>query len=196
MDVELDDVVVRDTCDYGIMQIDTMNVYMLVDPNERIDWKSFLKDKWVKKVRVSDGFVAFSGQVKEIRMDQTDEFNLLMKVKAHTFVLNELTIEDYADNIVRTPDSKITGVSGASVTFSTSDIQYGARPSPYTDGDHAIMIVPSEAAAFSVDENDSIIPTNSSASGDPAFLDQPLEYNTYVKVLADGSQTTFNIEVS
>ena len=93
--VRLDNVVVSDDGNYGINQVDIMNVNLLVE-QDRLVWKTFLKDKWFRKVSESDGFIAFRGQVSEVRLTENSRFNLLVKIKAHTKVLSELTIDSYS----------------------------------------------------------------------------------------------------
>ena len=193
-DEEADDYIVSDSIVKSTNSVDTMTVYCSVDPDERHDIKAFLLDNWIKKVRVEDGFVTFRGEIKEVRLESSDEYNLMFKVKAHTYVLADLNIDDYTATI-RTPDAKVTARDSDSITFNGTDgANYGAEPGGYVTLDNAVMIVPNTTPSKENSDNESITPTNCVITGTFDLINEPRENGVYIRAVPDGNQTTFTVE--
>lgn len=164
---ELTDVpnVVSHSASYGYDATDVCTVRILTD--EREGWRKRLLNQYFQVVRKSDSFVEFRGEVKETRLDNTDRYNLTLKIKDPTWRLGELDVS--AGNAQIREPRKITTVTTTVITDDTNPTD--DEPAGYTSADNAVMIVPAEEGSFTNEDVEDSVTSLGSIQGGTGFAE-------------------------
>lgn len=156
--------VVGHSASYQFDQTDTCTIRILTD--EREEWRDRLYGQQIRIVRKSDSFVEFRGDIKEIRLDESDRYNLTLHVRDPTWRLSEIEIKR-GNGQLRVP-RVITSLPDATSIIDTggADEPPDDEPVVYTSADCAVMIVPSDVGSFTNETVEDSVTSAGTQTGD------------------------------
>ncbi|MCK5605911.1 hypothetical protein KAR91_28700 [Candidatus Pacearchaeota archaeon] len=174
--------VIGHTANYSYDSTDTCTIRLLTD--EREEWRDILYGQQIRVVRKSDSFVEFRGDIKEIRLNESDRYNLTLHVRDPTWRLGELDVKR-GNGQLRVPRT-ITALPDATSIIDTggADEPPDDEPVVYTSGDNVVMIVPSDTGTFTNELVEDSVTTKGAQVGDYDDLND-LDPDTYAGSSAD-----------
>ena len=164
--------VVDHNCFYRYDAVDSATIHMLV-AGDRVEWKDKLLNQSIQIVRQSDSFVEFRGDIKEVRFETEDRYNLSLRIKAPTWRLPELDIPEllgYYNGQHRVP-RVLTAVAAAVLTDTGgADEPPDDEPGGYTSEDHVVFITPAADGSFTNESVEDSVTSNGDLTGGFAEL--------------------------